>query len=275
LFVIAIGSGKGSSLAGNYGYLAHRTNGSGIGATFSVIWGITTHPSGVFGVLHSRWSQIYKFIAASGTIGVVSALGFGVGFIVLVPNALNQSGVFIGSAGAFQNLVAVTFMTVGSVSVLTWVLPRRHGRSIALVLGCAALIQALIMSTIWIPRISSTFALVDASTAGQLSKIQQRIPPDAEVIVSQGVIGRFGSRQLVYPFLDAFSDGQTFPVSGQTVAFVFVPNKGIELASPGQTAKAISLVEHQLHATEIGRSQNATAFLWRPPKGTTSIRFST
>jgi hypothetical protein len=275
LFVVAIGSGKGSSLAINYGYLAHITTpGTGIGATASVIWGIAKHPSGVFSVIHSRWSEVYKFIAASGTIGVASALGFGIGFVVLVPNALNQSGVFVGSIGSFQNLVAVIFMTVGSVTVLTWILHRWNGRVIAPVLGCAALVQVLIVSAIWIPKIPSTFSMVNSPTAGQLSQVQQRIPADAEAIVSQGVIGRFGSRQLVYPFLDGFANGQTFPVSGRTVAFVFVPHQGIEVATPLQTAKAISQVQQQLHATEIARTPNVTAFLWHPPKGTRSITFS-
>jgi hypothetical protein len=274
LFIIAIGSGKGSSLAGNYGYLAHVSNSSGLGATVAVVFGILRHPSGVISVLHSRWSQIYKFIAASGTIGAVSALGFGLGLVILVPNALNQSGVFIGATAGFQNLVAVIFMTVGVVTVLTWVLPRRHGLAFAVLLGSASLIQVIVVSIQWIPQIPSNFAVVNASTAEELAQIQPRIPTNAEVVVSQGVIGRFGSHPSVYPFLDAFADGQTIPVNADTLAFVFVPNGGLELATPAQTQAAISMVRNQLHAEEIQGGAEVTAFLWHPPRGTRSLRFA-
>jgi hypothetical protein len=274
LFVVAIGSGKGSSLAGNYGYLAHAGNSSGLGATAAVVFGILRHPFGVISVLHSRWSQLYKFIASSGTIGAVSALGFGLGLVILVPDALNQSGVFIGATAGFQNLVAVIFMTVGVVSVLTWVLPRRHGLAIAVLLGSASLIQVIAMSIQWIPQIPSNFSVVNASTAGQLAQIQGHIPTNAEVVVSQGVIGRFGSHLFVYPFLDAFADGQIVPVNAGTVAFVFVAKGGLELATPAQTQAAITMVQSRLHAQKIPGGPDVTAFLWHPPPGTRALRFA-
>lgn len=273
LFVIAIGSGKGSSLAGNYGYLTHAGTATGVGATLGVIFGILRHPSTALSVLHQRWSEMYKFIAASGTVGAVSALGFGLGLVILIPNALNQSGVFIGAAGAFQNLVAVVFMTLGTVTVLTWVLPRRRGVLIAAVLGCAALIQIVVVGVTWIPRIGPTFAVVDAATAAELGRLQPKIPAGAEVVVSQGVIGRFGARAAVYPFFDGFADGQTVPVTEPTVAFVFVPNGGIEPATPAQTDAAIALVRDRLHARPIATGPNVTAFLWHPPPGTATVRF--
>jgi hypothetical protein len=78
----------------------------------------------------------------------------------------------------------------------------------------------------------------------------------------------------VYPFLDAFADGQTVPVNTSTVAFVFVPNGGLELATPAQTQAAIAMVRNQLHAREIQGGPNVTAFLWHPPTGTKSLRFA-
>ena len=274
LFIIAIGSGKGSSLAGNYGYLAHVSNSSGLAATAAVAFGILQHPSTLISVLHSRWNEIYKFIAASGTIGAVSALGFSLGLVILVPDALNQSGVFIGATAGFQNLVAVIFMTVGVVTVLTWVLPRRRGLAFALVLGSVSLIQVVVVSVQWFPRIPSNFAVVNASTAQQLARVQRHIPPNAEVVVSQDVIGRFGSHRFVYPFLDVFADGQTVPVDNREVAFVFVPKGGLQLATPAQTNAAIAMVRDQLHAQVIPAGPRVAAFLWHPPPGTTSIKFA-
>ena len=274
LLVIAIGSGKGSSLAANYGYLAHVSNTSGLGGTVAVITGIARHPSGVFSVLHTRWTQMYTFIAGAGTIGAFSALGFGLGIIILVPNALNQSGVFIGPVAAFQNLVAVIFMTVGAISVMTWIVSRRHGRLTAILIGVAALAQIVVVSVQWIPRIPTNFAVVSSPIARQLDQTQANIRPDAQVIVSQGVIGRFGSRHYVYPFLDAFAGGQSIPVNARTVVFVFVPSGGIELATPVQTNAAIAMVRNTLHATQIPSGPLVTVFLWHPPPGTNHLQFA-
>jgi hypothetical protein len=273
LFVVAIGSGKGSSLTINYGYLVHSSGATGIGATFALLWGILRHPSAALSVLHHRWSDIYKFVAAAGTIGVVSALGFGLALVTLVPNALNQSGVFIGPAGAFQNLVAVIFMTLGGVTVLTWILRRRRGALIAAVVGSLALLQIVVVSVHWVSKIHSTFDTVTSGTAADLARVQSKIPAGAEVIVSQGVIGRFGARAAVYPFLDVFADGQTVPVTQPVVAFVFVPHDGIETATGAQTQAAIALVKRRLKATVIAAGPNVTAFLWHPPKGRASVTF--
>jgi hypothetical protein len=274
VFVVAIGSGKGSSLAGNYGYLAGVTGGTGVGATFSVLWGIAHHPSGVVDVLRSRRDEIVKFVASTGTVGLLSALGVGMFLVVLVPNALNQAPVFIGATAAFQNLAAVVFLIVGGVTFFTWLARRGRWGPVAMWVVCAlAAVQVGVVAAQWIPRIPTEFLQVDTVTAGQLSQVQARIPGSAEVIASQGVIGRFGGRQSLYPFLDSFADGQTVPVTSSTVAFVFAPNQGIEAATPAQTQAAIEQVRTGLGAREIVSTSNVSAFLWHPPPGTTSVRF--
>jgi hypothetical protein len=275
-FIVAIGSGKASSLAGNYGYLAHVTGGTGIGATLSVLFGIARHPHGVVDVLRSRWDAIYKFLAGSGSIGILSALGIGMALVVIVPNALNQSPNFVGQVASFQNLAAVVFLIVGGVTFLTWIVRRtRFGPVLALVLGMAALAQVLVVSAHWIPQISPTMLQVDGTTAAQLSKVQRMIPGDAEVIVSQGVMGRFGDRRLIYPFIDAFGGTQIVPISATTVDFVFVPRQGIELATAPQTEAAVAQVRTELGAHELFSSPNVTVFVWHPPRSTRSVQFAT
>jgi len=273
-FVVAIGSGKGSSLAGNYGYLAHVTSGTGLGATFAVVWGIAHHPTGVVDVLRSRRDEIVKFIASSGSIGLVSALGIGMSVVVLVPDALNQSPVFIGAAAAFQNLAAVVFLIVGGVTLLTWLARRgRWGPVVMWIVAGLALVQVAVVSVDWLSKIPGEFLQVNSVTAGQLHRAQARIPADAEVIASQGVIGRFGGHEYLYPYLNLFADGQTIPVHASTVAFVFVPRAGIESATPAQTEAAIEKVRTVLGAAEVVSTPNVTAFLWHPPPGTTTVHF--
>ena len=273
LVVVAVGSGKGSSLAGNYGYLAGVTGATGVGGTLHVVGGILDHPGAVVHVLHTRWSDIGKFVASAGTVGIVSPLGAGMALVVLVPNGLNQSAGFVGAAAAFQNLAAVVFLVVGGVTVATWMARRgRRWAVAAWVVGALALVQVGVVAGQWIPRIPGTFLTVDAATAADLRAVQERIPAGAEVVVSQGVVGRFGDHRAVYPYLDAFADGQTVPVGSDAVAFVFVPRQGIELATPEQTAAAEARVA-TLGARRILATPNVTAYLWHPPLGTRTVTF--
>ena len=116
--------------------------------------GIAHHPTGALDVLRARRDEIVKFIASSGSIGLVSALGFGMTVVVLVPNALNQSAVFIGAAAAFQNLAAVVFLIVGGVTLLTW-LARRNGWGpvVMWIVAAVALVQTAVVSAQWISKI--------------------------------------------------------------------------------------------------------------------------
>ena len=273
VFVVAVGSGKGSSLAGSYGYLAGVANATGVGATLSVVWGIAHHPSAVVDVLRSRRDEIVKFVASSGTIGLASALGLGMTLTVLVPNALNQQPVFIGATAAFQNLAAVVFVIVGGVTFATWLLRRgRWGPVAVWVVGVLSLVQVGIVAHQWIPRIPGVFLQVDAGTAAQLGRVEARIPVDAEVIASQGVIGRFGGHRFLYPYLNGFADGQTVPVNARTVVLVFVPHAGIEAATPAQTEAAIARMT-ALGARPVIATPEVTAFVWHPPVGTRTVHF--
>ncbi len=274
LFVVAVGSGKGSSLAGNYGYLAGVGAGTGLGSTVSVATGILTHPGNVLHVLRLRFGELWKFVATSGTVGIVSPLGAGIALTVLVPNTLNQSPVFIGAMASFQSLVAVGFLAVGAVMVLTWVARRWRHRAVLLVLEAVVLVPALVVSAHWLPRIRTSVSAVSAPAAAALAAAEARIPADAEVVVSQGVIGRFGAHREVFPFLDAFSNGQTVPVRSSTVVFVFVPHDGIELATSAQTAAATALVRDRLHAAPILTTPDVSVFVWHPPRGTSSVVFT-
>jgi hypothetical protein len=273
IFVGAIGSGKGSNLGLSYGYLANVTNATGLGGMFTVLWGIAHHPTNVVDVLRSRRDEVLKFLASSGTVGLFSALGVGMTLVVLVPNALNQQPVFIGATASFQNLAAVVFVIVGGVTVATWLLRwGRRGLIIVWVVGVLSLVQVGVVADQWIRKIPSTFLKVDVQTAADLSRAQARIPEGAEVIASQGVIGRFGDRQWLYPYLNIFADGQTIPINAPTVALVFVSNEGLETATPTQTEAAIAKMK-ALGAQQVMSTHHVTAYLWHPPKGTRSIRF--
>ncbi len=274
VLVVAVGSGKGSSLAGNYGYLAHVSPAAGVGGTLAVAWGVIVHPADVLHVLRIRMPGLLQYLVGSGGIGILAPLGAAMALVVLVPNALNYSPVFIGADAAFQNIVAVVFVLVGGISVLTWLIRRRNGVVLAGVVGGAALVQVIVSGVLWIPRIPPAFAVVDHTTAQSLSQVDAAIPPGSELVVSQGVIGRFGQYRHLYPFIDAFGDGQTVPVAASPVVFVFVPDVGLELATPDQTRRAEAQVGALPGVVRLPSGPGVTAFLWRPPKGTSVIHFA-
>jgi hypothetical protein len=271
--IAAVGSGKGSSLSTNYGYLVHGSVGSGLSGVLAIGTGILRSPGRALHVLEQRRSEIYKFLAGAGTLGVFSTVGIGMALVVITANALNMSPAFIGAAASFQSMAAVWFTAVGGIALVTWLVRRgRAGRWLALFLGTAALLQSLVVAVHWVPK-ARYFLKVNAATARELDVAGRQIPTSAEVIASQGVIGRFGGRQWVYPFLDSFGDGQTVPVEAQVVAFVFTPDAGIEAASPDQTRTAIARVRDQLHAQVLVEKSGVYAFLWHPSSNTKSINF--
>lgn len=297
-------SGKGTSLPYNYAYLAHHPVTDGLAGALAIVAGGLSHPSTPLHVLWSRHPDIFKFIAGAGTLGVVSGIGFFVALVVLVPNALNSSPGFISDVAAFQALAAVLALVVGAVMVMTWVARRQVGTrrlaavgaatsnvtgdaaagrrrrrwvrrapvTVALLLGLGAVAQVAVESAHWTPLARTTFARVGVSTASELGAVSAEVPTSDEVIVSQGVMGRFGARRFVYPFLDDFGDGQTVPLFGRTVYVVLVPQQGIETASVAGTDAAVGLME-RLGARRIADRDGVIAFAWHVPDHRHRITF--
>jgi len=267
LVVGAIGGGAGTLIAGNYGYLAQVAPGTHIG-NLQIVTGTLTHPSVPFHMLSSRSQNIYRILAPSGVIGVLDPIGFGITVVVMLSNELNAAAVFSGPVSSFQNLPMVFLVLVGSAEVLAWLgtRPARVYRIVAMVLGGVLLVQAVAFSAVWTPRARPYFLVVDGPTASALARVAAQIPADDEVIASQGVVGRFGDRQLVYPFLDAGGAGQVIPVADVPVVFVLTSG-GIEPASPADVAVAAARLR-ALGAKPLAAGAGVQAYLWTPPNGT-------
>jgi uncharacterized membrane protein len=267
LVVGAIGGGAGTLIAANYGYLAHVASGASIG-NLQIVTGVLTHPSVPFHMLSSRSQNIYRILAPSGVVGVLDPIGFGITVVVMLSNELNAAAVFSGPVSSFQNLPMVFLVLVGSAEVLAWLgtRPARVYRIVAMVLGGVLLVQAVAFSAVWTPRARPYFLVVDGPTASALARVAAQIPADDEVIASQGVVGRFGDRQLVYPFLDAGGAGQVIPVADVPVVFVLTSG-GIEPASPADVAVAAARLR-ALGAKPLAAGAGVQAYLWTPPNGT-------
>jgi hypothetical protein len=94
-------------------------------------------------------------------------------------------------------------------------------------------VNAVIWGLIWIPQIPGEWISVSPAAASALDKVSRMIPANAEVVASQGVIGRFADRRWLYAV-----GGSIVPLKTNVVYFVVVPDQGIELASV-QTSEGI------------------------------------
>lgn len=262
--VVGIGGETGSNLASSYGYLAHLADPRGIGP---ILWGIVAHPGTVVHVLAQRRQALWQFIISEGGIGAVAPWGVGVAAAVLLANGLNVSPNFLSAAASFQNFVVFPFVLVGSVATVLAVM-RHGGRRLGLGIGVVLLVAAFMMDRAVLPGVPSEWLLVNSQAANQLMRIHNMVPPQAEVIASQGVIGRFAGRTFAFA---QFMPSQQFPVRARDIFFVLVPRQGIESVSPTAAMAVVTALKQKLHAKEVAAQAGVYAFEWRPPRGVKGI----
>lgn len=269
----AVGGATGTLIGANYGYLAHAPADQKVGLA-AIVKGAIEHPGTPLHVLRTRADVIRRWVEAAGLLGVVMPIGFGMALVVLLSNELNASLGFSTAVTSFQTFPVLCFVGVGTVEALVWLVRSRWRalRWLVAPVGVALLVGSGILSATWTPLAASGFLKVDTAAATQLAAaVVPRVPPDAEVVVSQGVIGRFADRRLVYPFLDIAGQGQQVPIFGGTVVFILT-NQGIEENPPTGLQNAVAAVEH-LDVQTISRSGGVYAFEWHPPAGVRSFTF--
>jgi hypothetical protein len=190
--------------------------------------------------------------------------------VVLVPNVLDSSGHFIRYAASFQSWPALPFILVGSVMVLVRLLEGSTlTRRVAVDIGVAWAVLLLTFATLGLPSVPRAWLAVDPPAASVLARVDTVIPAGAEVIASQGVMGRFALRDSAYPL--QYAD-QRFPVDRRLVVFVLAPKQGIDDALPHQgEVAAVSFVRNRLHARVLAQRSGVDAFAWAVPAGTRRV----
>jgi hypothetical protein len=229
-------------------------------------------------------------------IGVATPWGLVVSVGILGPAALNVNRAFLTPTIAFQTLTVIPVVVVGSVMVLLHIGGHRRGAvdpidsapsarvgsstggaldsggrrraAVALVLAVGLVTLALVQNLPLYGTLRTDWWRVDAPTAATLRSVVPTVPAGAEVIVSQGVIGRFADRRYVYPLVAA---PQQFPVHAGQVVFVIVPNQGIESIPPKLADADITSAADRLHARVMVAHNGVTVLSWRPPPSTGSF----
>jgi uncharacterized membrane protein (DUF485 family) len=270
--VVSAAGGAVGTLISNYAYLAGPTASVNVGLR-PIVAGLLTHPSRGLHELHTRWLWTYRMVASSGLLGVINPLALAVTLAVLLPSDLNISPVFSGPISAFQNLPVYFFVPIGTAVALAW-LSRSRFRIVRWAIapiGLAILIQSLVLAATYIPQARTQFLVVDSAAATQLAQVEAVIPQHDEVVVSQGVLGRFSNRALIFPFLDISNGGQVVPVFHHQVIFILT-DQGVEFATPAGTKTAVAYLR-SIHAHQMTAQDGVFAFRWNPPAGTRKITF--
>ena len=258
----------GHYVGASYGYLT-GTHPGRVGL-WDVVVGALGHPGAALHVAGSHWSVVLIVLLIGGVAGVASPWGFGMALVVLGPNMLDGSGIFIRFSTAFQSWPAMPFILVGSVMVLLRILQRGEtGRRIVVVLMTLWMVVLGEIALVALPGIPRGWLSVDTSTAAALARIEPTIPAGAEVVSTGAVIGRFGERDAVYGFL---TPGETIAVTRREVVFIFTPNEILDGNLSSRAAMAAeAFVRDRLDARVLGSAPGVDVLAWSSPRGTTQV----
>jgi hypothetical protein len=227
---------------------------------------IVTHPSRWISVVGQKKGLLYENVIPTGFLGLINPWTFGVTWVVLLGATLIGPQIYLQSG--FQSLPAYAIGVVGTVLTLVALLThgdplrlRRTRRVIAGAIGAIVLSQVIGLGVVMFPRTDTNWVRISEPQAAALTAVLAATPPGAQVITSDGVMGRFSGRQWVEPL--PWGDG-TYPVQSRVVVFVVVPDAGIE-SLPGATEyQILTYVRSTLRARPIAVSHGIYAFTWSP-----------
>ncbi len=148
--------------------------------------------------------------------------------------------------------------TIWIIAMLAARFPRALDSTRVTIVASLLAVNALVWGATFIPRISVDFMRTSEESSAALASILASTPPNAQTIVSQGVVGPFAGRKAAFRY-DA---PKHFPILTPLVRIVFAPTEGIETASSEQSLFAVQQMLHDPQATrlETDRSGEIWAF---------------
>ncbi len=270
--ITAVGANLGSSLSAYVpssivGRSAARTaQESGTQTLFTVLRAMATRPQSYLAILWGNALNIYANVSPVGLIGMASAWGFGVPLVVLLSNGL-QAGART-SLYAFQNFPIYAFVTLGTVTVMTGLAHRRP--RVVWTLGVVLLVNAIAWSVIWAPKAKTQWLTVPAVTATALGSVSPRIPPDDEVVASQGITGPLPDRGAFFQL-----GNEPVPVQRRHLWFIVTPDEGIEIEPSSLAEAQLGYLVGKLRGRVVTDRSGVYAVEVTPPPGLQTIQVPT
>jgi uncharacterized membrane protein len=256
-------------LSSMYGYLSgHPTGHFGIVAALE---GFVLHPARAADMFGSHIGYVAGYVAAAGVLGLRSRWGLVPAVLVLVPSAVNANIGFIHFWGAFQSWPAVLFLVVGTAMALHDLLTKADFQPrVLVILGVCTFALAATITGLYAGELSSYIDRVSPATARTLAEARGEIAPGTEIVVQEGVIGRFAAGRVAYPYL-AEGEPERYVVTGHPIVFVLAPDLGRGDGLAPEVRQAIRYVGTGLHATLLKDRSGIWEFEWSPKVGTTSV----
>lgn len=261
--IVVLHADAGAPLARHYGYLVAGAAGSQL-TTGGLVKGLARHPLSLVRALWAKRVDVLANLVPAGLLGLGYLRLLPLMLVVLLANTLSSGARF--AEPLFQTLPVYVLLPVGTVAVLAW-LSARHRRT-ALVLAGLLVVQAVGWAAVWGPRTPLQWLRVSGPAAATLAEVQARIPAAAEVIASQGVVGRFSGRADVHELAHTGSS----PVTSPDVWFVITPSAGVELQPVASALALIGELAGPLHARLVAHGHGVWAFRWHPPAGVHTLR---
>ena len=293
VLITAIGANHGSYLSHHFAYLLpHDLRGKRISAV-TLFESMASHPLLLVEHVWSKRAALWPYASSAGLLGAFTPLSV-LPDLVLVEAGMSQGRTIAGVA--FNQFGAVLFTAPLSVLALGWAsvrlapvhsAPRREvtalgrtervgrvrrlalsPRRAAAALGALLAANAVVWAIVWIPQLPGQWLTVPTGVAATLDRVQREIPPGAEVVASQGVVGRLADRRWVYAVNDT---RQIFPLHTANDYFVVVPYAGIEVASVEVQEALVGELAGSLHARLLLHAEGVWLFRLHRRHGTSSV----
>ena len=198
----------------------------------------------------------------TGYLGVLSLWGLLVPGLIVVETAL-AGGPMYTEPG--ENTIAIwAIATVGTMITLYW-LSRKNRWFAGVVAGLVSL-SAVGWAVMGYTALPLKYTMVSNQGARVLTKALHTIPQNAEVIASQGIIGRFADRSHAY--ILGFS---TTPVVTRSVYFVISPYQGINPMPQQAIFSRMTYLVDTLHVSVLTHTDNVWVYKWIPPPSVHSV----
>ena len=273
LFAGAIGGmglGGHNALATGYGYLSDQA-GSNISSA-NILSGFFVHPLRALEMFRSHGGYVIGYVASGGFIGLLSKWGLVPALVVLLPSALNASALFIVFTSAFQSWAAVLFLIAGSAFALQRFSERNVSMISMTAVGTLTLALSVMFAYLYLPAIHLFADRISPTALAKVRALDEQVPKGAEMIVSQGIIGRFAAgRAAYYYFPRGAPERYSVNRTAGPIWFVLGPVGDEAEGQPAETRKTICYLTLGLHATLITEAAGVWAFRWTPPSGVTSV----
>ncbi len=226
---------------------------------------LVTHPGHLLNSWWSNRGNVWANLGTVGDVGLISIWGL-VPLLVFLETALAGSSVFTQPSPSTSAVWAL--ILVGSIvwASRAYIWHRWVGYMVVTLIA----VNAIGWAFMGYQALPTKYTMASAKGSHTLEEALRIIPPNAEVVASQGILGRFVDRNRVYPFLYS-----GIPIRGPEVYFVISPYQGINLLNNENIAQRMAYLVNVLHASVVTHKNQIWVFRWHPPKGVTHLTWPT